>query len=120
MEENAGDARTTYRGGMEIPACTLSDTARLARGAEFSQLFAEAVRRVERPEATRLRLELEPGPGPAGRTAELIAAETECCSFFTFTLTATAGGLALEVTVPQAQISVLDALAERAGSSLSG
>jgi hypothetical protein len=104
---------------MDIPACTLSDTARLARAAEFSQLFAETVRRVERPEATRLRLELEPGPGPAGRTAELIAAETECCSFFTFTLTATAGSLALEVTVPQAQAAVLDALAERADSRLS-
>jgi len=103
---------------MDIPACTLSDTARLARAAEFSQLFAETVRRVERPEATRLRLELEPGPGPAGRTAELISAETECCSFFTFTLTAAAGSLALEVAVPQAQAAVLDALAERAGSSL--
>jgi len=108
---------------MDIPACTLSDTARLARAAEFSQLFAETVRRVERPEATRLRLELEPGPGPAGRTAELISAETECCSFFTFTMTATAGSLALEVAVPQAQaaaLDALDALAERAGSGLPG
>jgi hypothetical protein len=103
---------------MDIPACTLSDTARLARVAEFSQLFAETVRRVERPETTRLRLELEPGAGPAGRTAELIAAETECCSFFTFTLTAAAGSLALEVIVPPAQTAVLDALAEQAGSSL--
>jgi hypothetical protein len=104
---------------MDIPACTLSDTARLARAAEFSQLFAETVRRVERPEATRLRLDLEPGPGPAAQTAELISAETECCSFFTFTLTATAGSLALEITVPQAQTAVLDALAERAASGLS-
>jgi hypothetical protein len=105
---------------MDIPACTLSDTARSARAAEFSQLFAESVRRVARPEATRLLLELEPGPGPAGRTAELIAAETECCSFFTFRLTATAGSLVLEVAVPPAQVAVLDALAERAGSSLPG
>ncbi len=105
---------------MDIPTCTLSDTARLARAAEFSQLFAETVRRVERPAATRLQLELEPGPGPAGRTAELISAETECCSFFTFTLTATAGSLVLQVAVPPAQVAVLDALAERADSRLSG
>jgi hypothetical protein len=105
---------------MDIPACTLSDTARALRADEFSRLFAETVRRVERPEATRLRLELEPGPGPAGRTAQLIAAETECCSFFTFTLTAMAGSLSLDVAVPQAQTAALDALAERAGSSLSG
>jgi hypothetical protein len=102
---------------MEIASCTLSDTARLARAAEFSELFAATVRRTERPEPTRLRLELEPGPGPAGRTAELISAETECCSFFTFTLTATAGSLCLDVAVPPAQISVLDALAERAISN---
>jgi len=110
---------SAYPGGMDIPACTLSDTARLARATEFSQLFTETIRRVERPAATRLRLELEPGPAPAGRTAELIAAETECCSFFTFTLTATAGSLALEVTVPEEQAAVLDALAQRANSSLS-
>jgi len=111
---------SAYLGRMDIPACTLSDTARLARAAEFSQLFAETVRRAERPEASRLRLELEPGPGPAKRTAELISAETECCSFFTFMLTATAGSLVLEIAVPPAQVAVLDALAERAGSTLSG
>jgi hypothetical protein len=111
---------SAYLSEVDIPACTLSDTARTARAAEFSQLFAETVRRVERPEATRLRLELEPGPGPAKRTAELISAETECCSFFTFTLTAAAGSLVLQIAVPPAQVAVLDALAERAGSSQSG
>lgn len=98
---------------MEIAACTLSDADRLARAAEFSELFAETVTGL-RPEPTRLRLELVPGAGPAGRTAELIAAETECCSFFTFTLTAAAGSLVLEVSVPPAQIEVLEALAGRA------
>lgn len=104
---------------MDMVGCTLSETARLTRAAEFSQLFADTVRRVERPEPTRLRLELETGAESAGRTAELIAAETECCSFFTFTLIAMAGSLVLEATVPQAQTSELDALAERAASSLS-
>jgi hypothetical protein len=99
---------------MDIAACTLSEAGRLARAAEFSQLFTETVRGSERPDPTWLRLELEPGPGPAGRTAELVAAETECCSFFTFTLTAAAGSLILDVRVPAAQSAVLDTLAERA------
>jgi hypothetical protein len=101
---------------MGIAACTLSETGRLARAAEFTQLFTETVRRVDRPEPTLLRLDLEPGRGPAGRTAELVAAETECCSFFTFTLTAAAGSLVLDIRVPAAQTAVLDALAERAAA----
>jgi hypothetical protein len=103
--------------------CSLSPAGRQARAADFSAMFAETVRRIERPERTRLRLELEPGPAVASRVAELAAAETSCCSFFTFTLTATAGSLALEITVPRAQTAVLDALAglavtERAASGL--
>jgi hypothetical protein len=81
-------------------------------------MFAETVRRIERPERTRLRLELEPGPAVASRVADLAATETECCSFFTFTLTAAAGSLVLDVAVPLAQLPVLDALAERAAANL--
>jgi hypothetical protein len=98
--------------------CTLSPGGRQARAAEFSAMFAETVRGIERPEPTRLRLELEPGPASAGRVAELAAAETSCCSFFTFTLTAVAGRLVLDVAVPVAQLPVLDALAERAAANL--
>jgi hypothetical protein len=98
--------------------CTLSPAGRQARAAEFSETFAETVIRVERPEQTRLRLELEPGPVGAARIAALAAAETSCCSFFTFTLTAAAGSLSLDVVVPPAQLSVLDALAERATANL--
>jgi hypothetical protein len=98
--------------------CTLSPAGRQARAAEFSALFAETVRRIDRPEPTRLRLELEPGPAVAGRVAELAAAETLCCSFFTFTLTAGAGSLVLDVAVPVPQLAVLDALAERAAANL--
>ena len=43
--------------------------------------------------------------------AGLAAAETECCSFFTFALTATGGALSLDVTVPAAHTAILDALA---------
>ena len=98
--------------------CTLSPAGREARAAEFSTMFAETVRRIERPEPTRLRLELDPSPAQAGRVAELAAAETACCSFFTFTLTATAGSLVSDAAVPVAQLPVLDALAARAAASI--
>jgi len=98
--------------------CTLSPAGRQARAAEFAETFATTVRRVERPEQTRLRLDLEPGPASAGRIAALAAAETSCCSFFTFTLTATAGSLSLDIVVPAAQLPVLEALAERAAANL--
>jgi len=102
---------------MNVAACTLSETGRQTRAAEFSQLFGETVRSVKRPDPSWLQLELKPGPGPAGRTAELAAAETQCCSFFTFTLTAAAGSLILDIRVPAAQAAVLDMLAERAAAS---
>jgi len=100
-------------------ACTLSPTERLTRAEEFGQLFAETARKAERPEPTRLRLELAPGPGAVTRVAALAAAETECCSFFTFTMTVAAGRLLLDVEVPAAQIAVLDGLAQHAAASMS-
>jgi hypothetical protein len=50
----------------------------------------------------------------AARAADLTVRETQCCSFFGFTLTATGGGLTLDVTAPPEQIAVLDALVDRA------
>jgi hypothetical protein len=101
-------------------ACTLPTSQLPLRVAEFDGLFTDAVRGIERIGPTRLRLELEASPQVAGRAAKLVAAETECCSFFTFTLTATGGALALEVSVPEPQIGVLDGLADRAAAAASG
>jgi hypothetical protein len=95
-------------------ACTLPTVERPLRVAEFEELFATSVRSSERVEANRLRLELEATPEVAGRTAELVARETGCCSFFTFTLTAAEGWLRLDVTVPGAHVAVLDALSAQA------
>jgi hypothetical protein len=95
-------------------ACTLLAPERQLRAAEFDGLFAEVVLGIKRVDAGRLRLDLRPSPKVAGRAAELVAAETGCCSFFTFTLTAAAGRLALEIAVPAPHIAVLDALADRA------
>ncbi len=105
-------------GGAWVPdACTLPTAQRPLRVAAFDELFTEAVRGIERPAPSRLRLDLHPGPQIAGRAAELAARETGCCSFFTFTLTATSGGLVLEVTVPDSRTAVLDALAARAAAA---
>jgi hypothetical protein len=97
-------------------ACTLPTAERPLRVAAFDGLFADAVRGVERTAADRLHLELRPGPAVAGRAAELAAAETGCCSFFTFILTVTGDSAGLDIVVPAAQTAVLDALAERASS----
>jgi hypothetical protein len=98
-------------------ACTLPIPELQLRTAEFDRLFAAAVRGIERTGRTRLRLDLEASPQVAGRTAELMSAETACCSFFTFTLTATAGRLVLEITVPARHAGVLDALGGRAAAA---
>ena len=66
---------------------------------------------VERVEPARLRLDLRASPQVAGRAAELVTAETACCSFFTFTLTASDGRLVLDIAVPATHVDVLDALA---------
>jgi hypothetical protein len=99
---------------MNIPEeCTLPSAERPLRAAEFADLLSEATRGARRDGPTQLRLELTPDRETAARAAGLAAAETECCSFFTFTLTAAGGTLTLDVTVPPAHAGVLDALAAR-------
>jgi hypothetical protein len=105
--------------GTWVPdACTLPTIEQPLRAADFERLFAGTVRGAERPEPTRLHLDLQPGPQVAARTAELVTTETECCSFFTFVLTATGGALTLDVTVPPQYVPVLDALANRAVATI--
>ena len=108
-------------GGTPVPqSCTLSIADRDRRLAEFDELFAGAVGGIDRTGPTRLRLELRPGPRVAGQAAELMAAETDCCSFFTFTLTAADRRLTLEASVPAAYAGVLDGLAGRAAAAAGG
>jgi hypothetical protein len=107
---------------MEIPdACTLPTAERPLRLAEFDALFATAVRAVETESPTHARMRLT---GPAGFTAkvrDLTARETECCSFFTFTVTPEPTGdgeaLTLDVQVPAAYAEVLASLTGRAGAT---
>ena len=87
--------------------------------ATFKRLFGDAVLGVERPEPTLLRLTLRPGARVAARAARLAAAETACCTFFTFTLRFGGGSLTLDVTVPAAYTETLDAIAATATSAAS-
>ncbi|MCR3750551.1 hypothetical protein [Lentzea californiensis] len=92
-------------------SCTLPTAERPLRLAEFDELLAGAAR--HRSQKTRLVLELQPRPEVAARAADLAVRETGCCSFFTFELTATGGGLTLAISVPDSRAEVLDALAAR-------
>ncbi|MGB3439424.1 MAG: hypothetical protein WBA97_11795 [Actinophytocola sp.] len=95
------------------PSCTLPTADRPLRVAEFDGLFATAVR-MDRPAPGELRFAFPASPETAGIAATLAARETECCSFFTFTLTVAAGELTLAVSVDERHVEVLDALAARA------
>jgi hypothetical protein len=97
--------------------CSLPTAERPLRAAEFGELFRGSVLAADRPESTRLRLTLRPGARLAGSAAELAAAETACCSFFTFTLTVANDSLLMDISVPAARTAVLDALASRAAAT---
>lgn len=102
-----------------IPAaCTLPSPQQPFRLAEFDELFATAVRAAYQLEESRGRLELDPEPALAARAADLAVRETDCCSFFTFTLTAGGGQLLLDVRVPPAHADVLAALVARAAAAV--
>lgn len=98
-------------------ACTLPTAQRPLRVAEFDALFTTGVRQAERVDATRLRLKLS-GPDELEDTLrDLTERESQCCSFFTFTVTTDRPGHAvLDIGVPAAHIDVLDALTRRATS----
>ena len=111
--------------GFDVPeACTLPMAERPLRLAEFDDLFATAVRRIEPVTATHLRLRLTGPAGLAATVRDLTARETGCCSFFTFTVTGepadTGAALTLDVEVPARYADVLASLAERAGAVSSG
>jgi hypothetical protein len=109
-----GTSEVDLTGSWAPQACTLPTSEQPLRVAEFDQFFTDAVRSVDRAAPTRLVLDLEPTAEVASQAAGLAARETGCCSFFTFTLTASGGALGLEVSVPAGYVNVLDALAHRA------
>ena len=99
-------------------ACTLPTVEQPLRVAEFDELFATAVRSVERVDRTELRIHLPATAETAAR--DLTARESGCCSFFVFELRASAGGTELRVRVPESQGAVLDAMQQRAETARIG
>jgi hypothetical protein len=94
--------------------CTLPSVEQPLRIAEFDALFASSLRELQRLAPTRLRLLLDQRAGKVAR--ELTARESECCSFFVFTVTPARDELLVDVEVPAAHVAVLDALAVRAAA----
>lgn len=98
-------------------ACTLPTAEQPIRLGALAQLFT-TLRSVRRLAPTRLRLELPPDPGTAGKAAELMVRENDCCAFFSFTLTVADGQVLLDVAVPDGRVGVLDGLAAQASAGL--
>ncbi|HEX6686202.1 MAG TPA: hypothetical protein VF062_25740 [Candidatus Limnocylindrales bacterium] len=97
----------------EPDACILPTAERPLRLAEFDDLFT-GLTSLDRLSPVHVRMRLAGAAGLEGTVRDLTARETECCSFFTFTLTSDGDRLTLDVQVPPAQTAVLRALAERA------
>ena len=95
-------------------ACTLPTAAQPLRQAEFATLCSTALRHHERIGPRHLRLTLSGDADLADAVRDLAARETECCSFFDFTVTPTDDAVILDIQVPTAQTAVLDGLSELA------
>ncbi len=97
-------------------ACTLPSPEQPLRVAEFDELFALVIDH-RRPQPTQLDLTLPAVPAVAARVADLAVRETQCCSFYTFTLSVRSPELRLIVEAPPAQSGVLDTLSARAAAA---
>ena len=98
-------------------ACTLPTVEQPLRAAEFDDLFASHLDHVDRLGPTHARLLLTGDPGLTQRVQALADRETECCSFFAFTVTPSStskDAVELDVRVPDAYAEVLAALVSRA------
>ena len=100
--------------------CTLPTVDRPLRVAEFDDLFVTAVRSVTRESSVHATFELPAEPSVAATAANLTARESQCCTFWTFTLTLTGGRATLDVQVPPRYGDVLDALVGRAQAAVTG
>lgn len=96
-----------------LASCTLPTQAVPLRLAEFDVVFGW-VRAVQRPRSSRLLLLLEPAHGRADLVRDLASRESSCCSFFTFSVSEDDDNVVLQMTVPEGQLPVLDAVARRA------
>jgi hypothetical protein len=96
-------------------ACTLPTEERPLRVAEFDELFAAGLRSVDRAAPDRVVLVMD--AGVAGQAADLVARESQCCSFFDFDLAPSDDIIRLTIMVPATYVPVLDALTARAATA---
>ena len=105
-------------------ACTLPTAVQPLRLTELDALFASAVHQVEELDATHARLRMAGPAGLAAAVRDLTARETECCSFFAFTVATEPArngeAVVLDVTVPAQRADVLAALVQRASAVSAG
>ena len=103
-------------GGWVPATCTLPTAERPLRRGEFNEMFSTVLREQERVSPLMLRWVFDPAAEVSLR--DLTARESECCSFFGFGFSTAVEGLLIDVTVPAAQVAVLDALQARAAARL--
>ena len=99
-------------------SCTLPTVEQPLRVAEFDDLFTAVTGPPRRVAPSRLEIVLAADAAASAR--DLVARETACCSFFTFTLTPCADGVELVTEVPAAQVAVLDAMQRRIEAARGG
>ena len=94
-------------------ACTLPTAEQPMRLLELDSLFGAALH-AERISPTVLEVVLAGDAALLGSARDLLRRESECCSFFTFTLHPVVDGeTRLRVEVPSQQTAVLDAITDR-------
>jgi len=98
-------------------SCTLPTAEQPLRVAEFDALFTERLTDTSRSDRLRLELVLTGGEGVEETVRDLVARESGCCSFFTFTVRPGPEQIRLDVAVDGAHETVLDALQERAAAA---
>ncbi|GEK22466.1 MerR family transcriptional regulator [Cellulomonas xylanilytica] len=94
--------------GAHVIACSLDAGSVPDRVADWQALVARAVSR--EPITGGVALQFVASPELVAELARLAAAEQDCCTFFTFTLTMTTGQVRLEVQAPDSAADVVAAM----------
>jgi hypothetical protein len=101
---------TTAEGATEVPvACSLTAAGLAAQAGRWKQLAARAM--AERAKTAHgLRIGFRPGPGVEQELRALAAVETECCAWATWTVTASAERIVLDVRSAGEGVAALHAM----------
>jgi hypothetical protein len=99
--------------------CTLHPNDFAGRLEDFRQGVFGHLRRMERPEPTRLRLVLAEAAG-LETVQDLLIREQQCCAFLAFTIIAFEGQLIADLEVPAEAAAALDGLAQLARLATAG